>query len=740
VLSWREPRGRAARELDRFRGSRRARPRLRCRIEPSRAHSRSARADASTPAALSTTMHASIAAASSRAALPPRSFGRRRVASPARTRVGVVRVVVAASVDVASSTSSSSSSSARRSRAVVVATRAAGSDSEASSNAAAASLASSADDASRDDAASTTPTTALIAATVAFAAALSSPADALAAAASASSSSPSELATVAAAFGGFHPGEWLTASWAAVAGALASPEAKELWMYTLKTLISWGVPAAVVGVVAFAVIASSRRGKDGVGDEKRGGGGGVFGFLGGKGGGSGAEPSPFVIKRLNDKLDSYAYAFGEATGGAEAVEIARKRESFGKKYASTLGRLTVKERDAIDRATSTWARKDAALRAEMASAARRMRADAARAANKGRSDSDADADESLTPLDDFPLLDEVEDEIERAALADARAFADAADAEAMTKSTDEDDDESRRIASDGGFGFKMPKLPSLPGGGAAKKLAALAAKRADAEAEYVKAVSAALPSHKRARLAKLLSDPRMSPGWEGDRDPLVVPEARLAQRDKPHVFVLQFFGDVRASQAANLREEVTAVLRNAKRSRADEGAFYTLVPIRPRSRGERRSLRTLPGASLRPHLAVNPRPRRLSTPPDAFQLHPDIALYGTTRSRPRPQHRRRDRHRLRPRRRAAHADSRRGHQADDLCRASRRVGWVHDGVRRGSPRRVAVRRAREHRRHLGGAEPVRAPEEGGDRVPGAFSTKNFSPIARFQHLIAPPFN
>jgi quinol monooxygenase YgiN len=42
----------------------------------------------------------------------------------------------------------------------------------------------------------------------------------------------------------------------------------------------------------------------------------------------------------------------------------------------------------------------------------------------------------------------------------------------------------------------------------------------------------------------------------------------------------------------------------------------TLVPIRPRSRGERRSLRTLsPGVSLRPgSLAFNARPRRLSSP------------------------------------------------------------------------------------------------------------------------------
>jgi CBS domain-containing protein len=44
------------------------------------------------------------------------------------------------------------------------------------------------------------------------------------------------------------------------------------------------------------------------------------------------------------------------------------------------------------------------------------------------------------------------------------------------------------------------------------------------------------------------------------------------------------------------------------------GAFCSLVPIRPRSRGGRRSLRTLPGASLRPPLAFNPRHRRLSTP------------------------------------------------------------------------------------------------------------------------------
>jgi hypothetical protein len=67
----------------------------------------------------------------------------------------------------------------------------------------------------------------------------------------------------------------------------------------------------------------------------------------------------------------------------------------------------------------------------------------------------------------------------------------------------------------------------------------------------------------------------------------------------------------------------------SKKKEEESGAFYTLVPIRPRRRGERRSLRTFPGASLRPTLGFNTRPQRLSTPSDAFQLHPDVRLYRT---------------------------------------------------------------------------------------------------------------
>jgi hypothetical protein len=77
---------------------------------------------------------------------------------------------------------------------------------------------------------------------------------------------------------------------------------------------------------------------------------------------------------------------------------------------------------------------------------------------------------------------------------------------------------------------------------------------------------------------------------------------------------------------------------NARTPRTASGAFYTLVPIRRRSRGERRSLRTFPGVSLRPPLAFNPRPRRLSTPTDAYELHPAIRLYRTALRRRRRVH------------------------------------------------------------------------------------------------------
>ena len=136
-----------------------------------------------------------------------------------------------------------------------------------------------------------------------------------------------DLAAVAGA-----PVAWAKTLGAGVAGALTGDVAKELGVYTLKTLIAWGVPAAVVGLAAFFAFASSRKAKEaspsgepGANPTGMGMGSSPFGALfAGAGQNAGQEPSPFVIKRLNDKLDSYKYAFQSATVSAETSSAARR--------------------------------------------------------------------------------------------------------------------------------------------------------------------------------------------------------------------------------------------------------------------------------------------------------------------------------------------------------------------------------------------------------------------------------
>lgn len=77
------------------------------------------------------------------------------------------------------------------------------------------------------------------------------------------------------------------------------------------------------------------------------------------------KPSPFVIKRLNDTLDSYSYAFQAATVSKDSVKSAVERKKFAESYGTTLGRLTSAERTAVTKASERWARKEARLRLQM---------------------------------------------------------------------------------------------------------------------------------------------------------------------------------------------------------------------------------------------------------------------------------------------------------------------------------------------------------------------------------------
>jgi len=99
---------------------------------------------------------------------------------------------------------------------------------------------------------------------------------------------------------------------------------------------------------------------------------------------------------------------------------------------------------------------------------------------------------------------------------------------------------------------------------------------------------------------------------------------------------------VRRSERARRRRRPVASREQPRRDRPGElkaRSSITLVPIRPRRRGARRSLRTLlPGASLRqPPLGFN-SDAHTATPfnstPDAFELHLPRRRFAWTHPRP----------------------------------------------------------------------------------------------------------
>ena len=133
----------------------------------------------------------------------------------------------------------------------------------------------------------------------------------------------------------------------------------------------------------------------------------------------------------------------------------------------------------------------------------------------------------------------------------------------------------------------------------------------------VKRLNDALVSRSTAVL-RASSDPRLGDGVDGSCDfnvtliNLMEPASRCAE--------------------VPLKDEALFGMGKARSVRSPHADWFP----RPRSRGARRSLRTSfsPGVSLRPSLAFDPdTPRCLSTPSDAFELRPDVALNdGTTQT------------------------------------------------------------------------------------------------------------
>ena len=137
-----------------------------------------------------------------------------------------------------------------------------------------------------------------------------------------------------------------------------------------------------------------------------------------------------------------------------------------------------------------------------------------------------------------------------------------------TRLRPEDGDIINNIKNKFGLGKENPSKQ-------AKELGRIASERMLNEDKYLTAVAASVRKSKLKSLEDVLKDPNQTFGWQANSDVLLLenvdevsgPKDRLS---KKHVFVLDFFGDVQASQAAQLREEVTGLLRSAKKERGDE--------------------------------------------------------------------------------------------------------------------------------------------------------------------------
>ena len=148
-------------------------------------------------------------------------------------------------------------------------------------------------------------------------------------------------------------------------------------------------------------------------------------------------------------------------------------------------------------------------------------------------------------------------------------------------------------------------------------------------------------------------------GWTQNFDHQSVPSASLKlhrpasylPRRAPHVlyrsrYDLTNYSGVCVSDCFFVRVTLTRGEAGTKRGSGGRwtkrsGASYisfTLVPVRPRSRGARRFLRTDFRIRLSPPIPRWFRSRRASTPfnstPDAFRRHPDVASYGQLPSTP----------------------------------------------------------------------------------------------------------
>jgi len=284
-----------------------------------------------------------------------------------------------------------------------------------------------------------------------------------------------------------------------VTNALSNPAVGELGLYLSKTVISWGVPATVLGL---GLILASPKPKNEFDIESEDAGFSLNPFQKGRKKG---EPKQYLkIERLNDKLESYKYSLKKATGSQRAALAEQQRAKFSKRYGSDiLWNLDDGQVEKVVKADAKFRKASDAMQEQMKKITRELRALGAESAS-GSGDSSSPSMMKMMELNS-----------------------------------------------------KKKNLQT--------QQSLVMSKYFDAEQEYLRTISSELDEDSRKEFAKLLK--RSDVGWQDGISGLSLSDNA---NKPPHVFVLNFPGDVTASQVKDLRQEVTAVIQSANTTRGDE--------------------------------------------------------------------------------------------------------------------------------------------------------------------------
>lgn len=222
------------------------------------------------------------------------------------------------------------------------------------------------------------------------------------------------------------------------------------------------------------------------------------------------EPEEFLtIERLNDKLESYEYSFNKASVSKTAALRPQVLKALQRRFGIDLASFDLDSEtiDKIKQAAEKYSNKDYDLKKKLGEALAEARADVLKIKKDGS-----------------PNFGSITDRF---------------------------------------FGNKFAKAQALQ------------RKRFDGETEFLSALSDALPASNASALAEtfkpsfLGDDTRLGVG-SLDAISALQEASTHTQSNAKHVWALEFFGDVQASQVKNLRKEVTAVIRSANVSRGDE--------------------------------------------------------------------------------------------------------------------------------------------------------------------------